>query len=95
MWTVTGPASSALIDVDGASWELTSPLGAGEVLTVDATRGAQCVDVDGAPAWGRLTAGAHLAALPSGTTTVTVDITGATSATVLTVDWSEKWLTAW
>lgn len=95
VWTLTGPASSALIDVDGASWELSSPLGAGEVLTVDTTRGAQSVDVDGTPAWGMLASGAQLAALPSGTTTVTVDITGATSATVLTVDWSEKWLTAW
>ena len=95
VWTVTGPASTITIDVDGRTWSTSSALGAGEVLTVDTRRGAQSVDVDGTAAWGRLAAGADLAPFPPGTTGVGVDITGATDDTVLEVTWSQKWLTAW
>ena len=94
-WTLTGPASSAVIDVAGAAWQLTAPLGAGSVLVVDATRGAQSVTVDGTPAWGMLASGSQLAPLPPGATTVDVDITGATGSTVLAAAWPQKWLTAW
>lgn len=95
VWTVTGPASTISIDVDGRAWSTVAALGAGEVLTVDTTRGAQAVEVDGTPAWGRLVPGADLAPFPPGPTEVGVDITGATDDTVLEVTWSQRWLTAW
>lgn len=94
VWTLTGPCDSATIALDGTSWTVNNLL-ASETLVVDARRGVQTVTVNGATAWGRLTPGAQLGALPPGDNDVAVVVVGATDATVLTVAWRERWLTAW
>jgi len=95
VWTLTGPFDEATIEVGETLWTVPDGLAEDEVLVVDARRGQQTVTLDDVASWTTLGPGAQLAALPPGDTDLDVTITGATSATVLTVTWQERWLTAW
>lgn len=95
VWTITGPSTSITVTVQGRTWTVPSSLGAAETLIVDTRRGQQSATVNGQLAWGRLGPGADLSPFPPGATTVTFDVIGATSATKVTMDWTERWLTAW
>lgn len=96
VWTITGPLTTASVTLDGQTWTIVAPgLTAAETLTVDTRRGVQSVTVNGVNAWGRLGPGARFATIPAGTSTVSVIATGATAATVMTIAWRERWLTAW
>jgi hypothetical protein len=95
VWTLTGPFDDATVTLDGLVWAVPDGLTDTEVLTIDTRRGVQSVMVNESAAWGRLAPGAQLGPLPPGGSHVDVTVTGATSATTLTVVWRERWLTAW
>jgi len=95
VWTIEGPASGIEVTVGTHTWTVPDGISADETLVVDTRRGQQSVKVNGDLAWGRLGPGADLYAFEPGTSTVDLDITGATSATTVSVTWTKRWLTAW
>jgi hypothetical protein len=95
VWTLTGPVDSATIEVADTTFSVPDGLLDTETLVVDTRRGQQSVAVNGTTAWGRLSPGARLGALPSGESELTITLVGATSDTTLSLDWRERWLTAW
>jgi phage-related protein len=95
VWTLTGPCDDAEVSIGDTLWAVPEGLTDSEVLIVDARRGQQTVTVNGSPAWDYLGPGAQLGALAPGDNSLDVTVTGATAATVLTVEWRERWLTAW
>lgn len=96
VWTITGPADSVTVRVStGQSWAIPQGINDGDVLTVDTRRGQQAVVLNGNPAWGVLSPGADLFALPPGLSVLDIVAQGTTAATSVTVEWRERWLTAW
>lgn len=95
VWTIQGPTSSIVVTVNGLTWAVPAALGSDETLIVDTRRGQQSAKVNSQLAWGRLADGSTLAAFPAGTSTLYLDVTGATTATVVSASWTERWLTAW
>lgn len=95
VWTVTGPCDSLDIEVGDTAWSVPDGLADDETLVIDGRRGVKTCEIDGTSAWGRLAAGSVIGTLPPGDTLLDGEAVGATSATTITVEWRERWLTAW
>ena len=94
VWTLVGPCDSATITMHDTLFTV-NDLTEGQTLVVDTRRGYQSVMLDDALAWGRLAQGAKLGALPPGDSFMSLTISGAGEGTELSMQWQERWLTAW
>lgn len=100
VWTLNGPMTSATITAQsGAAFTITSTLSAGEYITVDTDprTGAfsKVVDDSGTNLWGTATSDyPNLWALPAGTSTVTVAMSGTTSSSSTVIAFRPRYRTA-
>lgn len=93
--TLTGPCADVTVEVGQSLFTVPDGLDEGQTLQINTGRGVQSVLLDDDPAWGALGPGAVLGPLEPGNNTVEVTLTGASSATTMTVTWTTRWLTAW
>lgn len=100
VWTLAGPLSEVTATAEsGASWTVTKTLGPGEVVTVDTDPRApafqRVTDFSGSNLWGIATPDyPDLWPLPAGDSTVTVAVSGASSATRIHMDFNPRYRTA-
>lgn len=86
VWTINGPMTACTVALSGGgSFTITDTLGAGEWVQVDTNPSTpafeKIVDDAGTNLWGTATSNyPNLWALPAGTSTVTVSLTGSTSS---------------
>lgn len=95
VWTVTGPCDSLTVATGETLWTVPDGLTDSETLVIDARRGIKTCTVNGVSSWGRLAPGSVVSPLSAGDNLLDVEAIGATTQTTITVDWVERWLTAW
>lgn len=95
VWTVTGPCDELTLTAGDTLLTVPDGLLETETLVIDSRRGVKTFEIDGTAAWDRLQAGSVFATLPPGQTLIDGEAVGATVATTITVEWRERWLTAW
>jgi hypothetical protein len=95
-WIITGPGTPKMTNnTTGLSWSLSAPVPAGHQVQVTTARGQQSVvDItNGANLWSNLVAQSPRSLWPlvSGNNSVTVTLTGATVASSVVLDWTNRW----
>lgn len=100
VWTITGPASQVTFgNSTGDSFTITRSMGLGDTVTIDTDPrvnvSAKITDQDGVNLWGTATSDyPNLWALPSGESLVTVDVSGASTDTLVTLQFNPRYRTA-
>ncbi|MEU6651272.1 phage tail family protein [Streptomyces sp. NPDC046900] len=97
IWTIHGPATSAVMSntTTGLSFSVTASLGSSDVLVVDCRERVQTAVLNGSTNWWpNLSTSSDLWALEPGENAVSLALVGATSATVVQVDYQPRFLTA-
>lgn len=97
MWMVTGPGSGLVLRnlTTGELLALTATLGAGESVTIDTTPGVKTVTKnDGTNLFSGLSSDSSLWSLAPGSNSIQIELTSATSASVVSLRWRRRWLTA-
>ncbi|MEV5472958.1 phage tail family protein [Streptomyces sp. NPDC052207] len=97
IWTIHGPATSAVISntTTGQSFSVTASLGSSDVLVVDTRERVQTAVLNGSTNWWpNLATTSELWALDPGENAVSLALVGATSATVVQVDYQPRFLSA-
>ncbi len=100
VWVVTGPATEVTItnSTTGKSWTLTTDLLAGETVTIDTRPGKKTalLNIGGVitNALGGLTSSSYLWPLAVGVNTLSVALTGSTSATSVRLTFTPRYLGA-
>lgn len=95
VWTVAGPCSSVTLtnSTSGEVISLPVVLTAGQVLTIDTRPFRKTVTRnDGTNLYGSLSTASSLWNLPTGMSTITVELPGASSASYVTLTYSRRWL---
>jgi hypothetical protein len=80
IWTIKGPSTLTTISLGSVGFTFTSSLSSSETITIDCAAGT-VVDQTGANRYSGLGSAPKLFAIPPGNQTLTVTVTGATSAT--------------
>jgi hypothetical protein len=93
--TITGPYDTLTVGIAGGlAFQLSSALGAGDVITVDTRPGNRGPRLNGgAVDWSLLTAVSRLFELPLGGSVLLAQATGTTGDSQVSVAWDERWLT--
>lgn len=97
IWTIHGPATSAVIsnNTTGLSFSVTASLGSSDVLVVDTRERVQMAVLNGSTNWWpNLSTTSDLWALEPGENAVSLALVGATSNTVVQVDYQPRYLSA-
>jgi hypothetical protein len=89
-WTVTGPGQNfTATSATGETFQLWSILTAGQSVVID-TKAGTVIDNTGTSRYFELAPAPRLWKVPPGTTTANIALTGSTSATSVTVEWSPR-----
>jgi hypothetical protein len=91
---IFGPADSAHVTSSSGLDVHIGGVASGQTLIVDTGRTRQVL-LDGSPAWGLLGPSPRWVPLPPGQSSVTITVTGATTATSARVFGETRWQTAW
>jgi phage-related protein len=96
VWTITGPATSVTLtnQTTGAQLTLTTSIGVAEQVVIDTRPFVKTVKKGAANLYGSLDPASTLWQLQPGQNTVSVSTAGSTSATVATLAYRRKWLSA-
>ncbi|HLH22439.1 MAG TPA: hypothetical protein VK066_07935 [Chloroflexota bacterium] len=97
IWTITGPGSNLVLTnvTTGAALTLVTTLGASDVVTIDTRPGQKTVSgADGSNLFGTLNAASHFWALPRGSSSVRVELSGATGGSLVTLVYYPRYLGA-
>jgi hypothetical protein len=97
VWNITGPGSGLILRnlTTGLLLSLTATLGAGESVEIDTTPGAKTVTKnDGTNLFGSLSTDSELWALAAGSNSIQIELTGATSASVVSLRYRRRYLVA-
>lgn len=103
VWTITGPGTPVISNAGtGESYEFTTALAAGQTVTVDCRpveiapqTGLTAVDNTGTDWWPAFADYPDFWTLPPGTSSISLEMDGATSASSVSVSASARWLSAW
>lgn len=96
VFTITGPGSDFVATNGSDSWGIDGAIAGGEVITVNTRRGVQTVEnAAGASQWSRVSDASQLWTLAPGVNNLSVTITGATAATLVRIEFTPRYLTAW
>lgn len=94
VWTITGPGSAVVLSNTTTGETLSSAitLAAGQVLTIDTRPGSKTVTrEDGSNQFSTITATSSLWALQPGANSITLSLSGATSASVLQLSYKQRY----
>lgn len=97
VWTVKGPATSVVLSnvTTGASLTLNQSLGSGDTAVIDTRERVQTVLLNGSTnLWPNLDPGSSLWGLEPSDNEVTLTLTGATGASLMTLDFQPRYLSA-
>lgn len=97
VWTVTGPGSGLVLRnlTTDTLLSLDETLGAGESVVIDTTPGVKTVTLnDGSNLFASLSDDSELWALAAGSNSLQIELTAATSASIVSLRYRRRWLTA-
>lgn len=103
VWTITGPGTPAITNTgSGQTYTFTQAIPAGTVVTVDCqpvqvapATGLTATDDSGTDWWPYLEDYPDFWPLPPGTTNITLEMTGATTASSIALSAASRWQGAW
>lgn len=95
IWTITGPGNDpVLTSPDGVSaLGLTGEIPAGSVLVIDTRPGMQDITLDGVNWWPHITDQMAMWPIPTGTSTATLSMTGATADSKISLTFTPQFWT--
>lgn len=103
VWTITGPGTPTIANTDtGESYQFTKAVPAGVTVTVDCrpvelapATGLTAIDSSGSDWWPNFSDFPDFWVLPPGPSNISLQMSGATAATSISVTAASRWLAAW
>lgn len=94
VWTITGPGSAITLrnNTTGEFITLSTVVGAGQTLEIDTRPGYKTITLDGVNVFDDMSATSSLWALAVGSNSISLEINGATGATIVNLSYQRRWL---